>query len=136
MLLVPLDRYQTASGLPAGSNPTCGDEAFCPATETSTGVPNMPPAGRNASCAMSLVPLERIHTASALPDASNATCGEDASCPELETSTGVANAPLPTARKALWTMELVPLERDHTTSALPDAYNAICGCEASCPAAE
>src|SRR5436853_107036 len=105
MKLVPVERDQTASALPDGSNATCGANAFWPAADRSTGEANEAPAGRKALCTTTFVPLKRCQTASALPAGSNATCGVAAVWPAADRSTGAANEP-PAGRKELCTMLL------------------------------
>ena len=46
MVLLPLERCQTAVAVPSGANPIWGCSAFWPVSERSTAAPKEPPGGR------------------------------------------------------------------------------------------
>ena len=109
--------------------------AFWPASDRSTGAPKLPPAGRAAACTITLLPLKRVHTATASPAGSIATCGTSAFPPATDRSTGAPKLP-PAGRAAACTIVLAPLERSHTATASPAASIATCGSSALWPASD
>src|SRR6476646_2975490 len=96
----------TTTALPDASRATCGSAALVSGADRSTGGPNVCPAGRNETCALSLAPSSaRVHVASASPAPSKVTRGTDAytfalALPALEIETGAWKSP-PAGRNAV-----------------------------------
>src|SRR3990172_8106042 len=77
------------------------------------------------------LPLDCIHTATALPDASTATCGSKGGYkapPALSISMSAAvPQPTPGTKRFAQTLYRKPSSWIHTATALPDGSTATCG---------
>ncbi len=90
---VPSVRCQPTSAFPALSIDTSGAVASAPTSDTPTGAPNEPPAGRYAAV-MRSSPFDCVQATTALPEASTASDGPEALTPGSETVWGTDQLPV------------------------------------------